>query len=516
MFLKGVVIMLSLSILAGCMFGCSDAGIADTSVSLVTATPTQETQPVEATEPDDGSIKFYYDDRIRAEEFGGNSDSVIQILQQQVESSKVGTSEPDDNVLFFDETSGTYIAVGVGTAQLDVDGKQVLICVKPAPISLFMITGHSIGAGQCGVAAQSVLCEAGQVYSSHKTETFQEASNEMGIGYTATVKPDGIDAFTSGGGGTIGEGSALAWKWNQITGEKVWVLNAAVGGSVIPEWQKGGKFYTPAVAMYRAAAQVLKNEVGAGHYVLMNTAIIYHSAANFEYKNVEYDDAVLEYWYDSMYNGFIDDLALDISGDGQPETVQAVGFLPFWKTNEKGKYPFDKPINYYMALSDAYPGCFMAGETMRNWYGNDLIRENFPAIDYETQSEPVEMPKIADDLLADDGTHFSQVAYNAAGLEIGENLYKYFRTKQNAESFYVFTSSGKRVEETLKFKKVGSSHSLIVETYPVTVADFTIEVSDNLQLGSPFNVKAVAEGDGYICLIRNGEEVWRVEVTVGK
>ena len=498
-------------------FGCSKAPdeVAVSSEPSLSDS-VKETEPVETTEPDDGSIKFYYDDRISAEEFGGTSESVIQIQQQTVQSTKVGTSDPDDNVLLFDEASGMYIAVGVGTAQLDVDGKQVLVRVKPAPISLFMITGHSLGAGQCGVAAQSVRSEAGQVYSSHKTATFQEASSDMGIGYTAAVKPAGIDAFAPGGGGTIGEGSGIAWMWNQLTGEKVWVLNAAVGGSVIPEWQKGGQYYNPAVTMYRAAALVLRNEVSAGHYILKNTAVIYHSAANFDYKSVEFDDATMEFWYDSMYNGFLDDLAMDINGDGKMETIQALGFLPSWKSSQKGKYPNDKPINYFMAISDAYPGCFMVGETMRNWYDDGLLAKNFPAIEYETQSEPVTMPATREEMFAEDNVHFSQVVYNAAGLEIGENLYHYFRAKQEAESFYVYNDKGQEVEGTLKFKKVGSTHALIIESYPITACDYTIEISDNLKMSSPFVLKATAEGDGYIRLVKDGKVVWSVDVTVGK
>lgn len=45
------------------------------------------------------------------------------------------------------------IAVGVGTTDLSVDGVCYQLTVEAAPISLVMITGHSIGAGQTGVAA---------------------------------------------------------------------------------------------------------------------------------------------------------------------------------------------------------------------------------------------------------------------------------------------------------------------------------------------------------------------------
>ena len=309
--------------------------------------------------PDDGSVVFYYDDRISPEDLGLTAFDDAQLIRQNVESFQVGTKDPDKSVLLYSEAEQRYIATGVGTALLSCEGKEILVRVMAAPVSLFMITGHSLGAGQNGVLAQSVASEPGQVYSSYKTSTLQTVTSDMGIGYSSTVRPQGIDACCAGGGGTIGEGSALAWKWNQLTGEKVWVLNAAVGGSVIPEWHKDQIYYTPAVTMYRAAATVLKNEIAAGHYILRNTAIIYHSASNFPYKNVEFTAEIMEYWYDSMYNGFVEDLSMDITGDGVMETVQAIGFLPTWNSNARGSYNFDKPINFYLSLSDAYPKAFM-------------------------------------------------------------------------------------------------------------------------------------------------------------
>lgn len=466
--------------------------------------------------PNDGSIVFYYDDRITAADLGGTEMSGLQIVSQSVESMQVGTTQPDENVLIFDEPSGCYVAAGVGTAVVSVDGQEKLVRVMAAPISLFMITGHSLGAGKEGVKAQSVASEPDQVYSSYKTSTLQAAGNNMGIGYSSTDRPQGIDACCAGGGGTIGEGSALAWKWNQLTGEKVWVLNAAVGGSVIPEWHKDQLYYTPAVAMYRAAATVLKNEIAAGHYILRNTAIVYHSASNFVHKNVEYTNQIMEYWYDSMYNGFIEDLSMDITGDGQAETVQAIGFLPTWNSDVRGKYAFDQPINFYMAASDAYPKAFMAAETMRNWCSTELIRENFPTIEYVTQSEPVEMPIYKDDLLVEDGVHYTQVAYNAAGLEIATNLYAYLRSIPALESLTIYTSDGSVVKDELTLQRANDTVSLIAEATPCYVSNFTIEVSDNLKLISPFTVKAQSVGEGWIKISRNGELIRTILVEVLK
>jgi len=454
--------------------------------------------------------KFYYDDRISYTDLGGTDTSSVTILEQQITSKKVGSQESDTAVLYFDDANKQFIAVGTGTANLDIDGKKVSITVEAAPISLFMITGHSLGAGQCGVAAKSIVSEAGQVYSSYKTATFQEATADMGIGYTSSVKPQGIDAFAPNGGGTIGEGSGIAYKWNQLTGEKVWVLNAAVGGSVITEWYQEQKFYVPAVAMYRAAAQVLANEVAAGHYILKNTAIIYHSGANFGYKNVVYTEETLKQWYDSMLEGFKKDLAFDINGDGTPETVERIAFLPSGYRNMN----HDKPITFYLAALDAYPDSFIIAETIANWNTDELLKANFPQINYTTQSEPAQMPTKAAELYAKDGVHFSQEAYNAAGLEIGQNLYNYFRTEVQLESLSILTAEGAPIREKLRFKHVGDSQTLIIQAKPCYYSNFTIAVSDNLEVTSPFAVTAKAAGEGFITVSKDGQVVRQITVTI--
>ena len=508
---RGIVLMICAALLAS-MVGCgAPAGAGEPAVTTLTPETTAE-PTTEPTEPDDGSIKFYYDDRIALSELGANEASVITVKEENVISTVVGSSEADASVLYYHEEQKQYIATGVGTALLDVDGTEVLVRVRPAPISLFLITGHSLGAGQCGNGAQSVKIEAGQAYSCHKTATFQQAASDMGLGFSAPTKPTGIDAFAPDGGGTIGEGSALAWKWNQLTGEKVWVLNSAVGGSVIPEWHKGQVFYEPAVAMYRAAAQVLSNEVKAGHYVLKNTCVIYHSGANFGYKNVEYTDEIMEYWYDSMINGFREDLAMDITGDGTPETVDAIGFVP----SGAGSLKEDKPINYYLAATDKYPNVYILSKTVYNWRSDDLLLKNFPAIEYETQSEPVVMPKTTAETKAEDGVHLTQCGYNAAGLLLGEALYNYFRTEHKLDSYQLLDENGNDVKDSIKLKRRGSSEKFTLLTEPCYVSDFTIELSENLEMISPFTVKAKAAGEGFMRISYKGQVIREIAITVGE
>ena len=508
---RGIALMICTALLAS-LAGCGSSGAPTEPVATTLPIETTAEPTTAPTEPDDGSIKFYYDDRISLSDLGATESSVITVKEENVTSTIVGSADADASVLYYQEAQKQYIATGVGTALLDVDGTEVLVRVRPAPISLFMITGHSLGAGQCGNGAQSVMIEAGQAYSCHKTATFQQATADMGIGFAAPNKPEGIDAFAPNGGGTIGEGSALAWKWNQLTGEKVWVLNAAVGGSVIPEWHKGQVFYEPAVAMYRAAAQVLSNEVKAGHYVLKNTCVIYHSGANFGYKNVEYTDEIMEYWYDSMVNGFREDLAMDITGDGTPETVNAIGIVP----HGAGSMNDDKPINYYLAATDKYPNVYILSKTTYYWNTDELVQSAFPAIEYQTQSEAVEMPTLYSQLKAEDGVHLTQVGYNAAGLSIGENLYNYFRTDRVLESYRLLDENGNEVKDSIKLKRRGSSEKFTLFTEPCYVSDLTIELSENLEMISPFVVKAKEVGEGFMKISYKGEVIREITITVGE
>lgn len=63
----------------------------------------------------------------------------------------------------------------------------------------------------------------------------------------------------------------MANQWTNKLKEKVWVVNAAHGGSSITTWQpKAGKDnnFWQAVALYKACERTLNNEIKAGHYKL--------------------------------------------------------------------------------------------------------------------------------------------------------------------------------------------------------------------------------------------------------
>lgn len=516
--IKLLALLLCLALVLSCFAGCTqdtpdDGTATGDTTSQGSEKPQDEPDPVPAPKEDrlpqvsGDQIRMYYDDRLAVSELG---DGAVEITDQKPVSKKVGTDTADDAVVYYDETGKTLIAVGIGTAKVTIGGTAYQLSVEAAPISLFMITGHSIGAGQAGNAAQSILCNAGQAYSSHGTKLSPREPEGLGIGYGSQKKPDGIDAFTTLGAGTQGEGSGIAYKWNELTGEKVWILNTAVGGSCLPQWTPGQTYFVSAVKVFQYAQEVLAGEIKAGHYRLKDMAIIYHSAANFGYNNNygTYTQNELKAWYDAMWNGFKQRLAKDMDGDGKKEELSALGFVPIWTVSSVTEYKHDKPANYYMGSSKEYPDMFMASLITKEWINSG----GFPDINYTTVKDPVVKPTATSQLFAD-GTHLTQVVYNAQGMDIALNLYNHLReVEQNVTvTFEKGVVSTPVKELTLR---VGESVSLVPLVSPITVDDLTYTVSDNLSISYPMVITAKAAGTGTLTVSQRGKVITTLAVTI--
>ena len=473
------------------------------------------------------AIELKYDDRKQLSELIGSTVSSVEISEQTVTSYVAGTTEKDANVLIYE--NGTLYAVGTGTAKLTVDGTTYTVTVSPAKLSLIMVTGHSIGAGEAGNATQSVVCEAGQTYSTTKG---QLTSAEGGLGYGAPVRATtSLDAFAPGGGGTKGVDSGLAWQWHNLTGEKVWVMNLAISGSCLNEWQPGATGhnstwsypYDTATQTYSYAQQIIKNEIAAGHYTLGNMAIIYHNGANFTtsiYPGWTMES--VEDHYDTMWSSYKEDLSMDVDGDGFAETVEALGMIPSWKPT-LNSYAYDKPAGYYMSASAEYPDMFIASNATRDWLTEEGLKL-FPTIEYTTQSKAVQIPEsilhtdqggTSDNSLfcSVDKAHLSQVTYNAVGIDAATNLHSFLRG-EDAEATSVEFKSIDLSDVTSLDLVVNEKYQLIPLTNPIYGQNITFEASGSIGLEYPLQVKALTAGSGTVTAKVEGKTVASVTVQV--
>lgn len=465
-------------------------------------------------------IELLYDDRKLVAQLVGKEVSKVEITNQTVTSKQIGTETADENVLIYE--NGMVYAVGTGTATLVADGKSYPITVKAAPLSMFLITGHSIGAGEQGNGEQSVTVEAGQVYSSFKRSSLTSAEGGLGYGSAkragGTKGTDMLDAFAPGNGGTRGVGSALGYQWNQLTGEKVWVMNLAIGGSCINEWIPGvvghhaendedsaaqtAYKYESVVEHFGYAQQIMTKEIAAGHYTLSHMVMFYFSGTNFGNYSHWTNDS-LKSDYEAFWNGLKKDLAMDMNGDGKDETLEALGIVPIWTKDSKA-YRMDKALNYIMSASNDYSDVFIASDVYRNWLDiNNLA--NFPAIDYTTQSTPAETPVAVEAgtgavTIFMDGAHLSQVTYNAVGMDMATVFNSICNGGTKAETLELKYTNGTDIPDTIKIKK-GAQSQVIVPVLPPDCSDnITITTSDNVQIGWPLVIEGLEAGTGTVTI----------------
>ena len=82
------------------------------------------------------------------------------------------------------------------------------------------------------------------------------------------VCPGNNVSWTANNTATLQDGETIAYQWNKMTGDKVWVINAAHGGTAISKWQEGKIEYNEFMAVYSGVKQTLEAEIAAGHFVL--------------------------------------------------------------------------------------------------------------------------------------------------------------------------------------------------------------------------------------------------------
>lgn len=477
-----------------------------------------ETAPttVPTTLPNGEAMDIFYDDRIVLADITDEKSPVVTITNQQVTSKAVGTDTPDKAVLTHDEKGKQIIATGTGTATLQVGDKVFNVTVSTAPISLFMITGHSIGAGSCGLPQLSVICPDGQTYNSYTHSTLLNVDNKTGIGWASEKKPDNIDAYTKDAEGTRGEGSGLAKQWIELTGEKVWVINTAVPGSCLGEWQPGKPFYQNAISAFKAAETVLTNEVAAGHYILKDMAIIYHGGTNFHVastnKHYDYTDETLKEWYNTMWNGFKTEFSKDINGTGTPQTVSAIGLVPIFIEYHVPGYREDVHTNYYMSASDEFSDFFLASDIALRWQTDEGVSTYFPEPNYDTRmGKPQKLTKA--EQIYDDGIHFGQLAYNALGADVCNQLHTRLRGEFTFESVTLVDRNDKPIGDS-RTLAVGESLSIVPLVDSLSAGGMTFTASGSVSLSYPCVITGVSSGTGKLEITRDGAVVAAVTFTV--
>ena len=411
-----------------------------------------------------GSLELYYDDYL-----DGSYYTEFEIIDPgKPDSYKVGYGVPSGikDKAVISEEKGVLHATGTGSAIVSFDGKIYSVTVKPAPISMFLMIGQSNMYGSEGSEARSVVNKNGTAYSTFgrsSTMTKDNAAqfvpsalsgNNSVVSYVGTkqlLKKSPVNSLTQAGEGKIGLDSAFASRWHSLTGDKVWLVNAAHTGKAIKKWVRGAKEYNEAVALFKAAQQVMKKEIAAGHYVLKDYGYFWFHGCS------DRDNTASSYVQDflSMHKGLKQDLMFDINSDGTADTLRFCnvimpragkeGSVAYrtgkYKDSTDAKYPesfYDLEMRgqrvalYWLVNNPEFKDINLVCNIGDSWGtmpdGSDGVKEYFLSkykngrVDYVTQKPQKEKwrcPETPADV--HDTVHYNQIGYNEIGVEAALN-----------------------------------------------------------------------------------------------
>ena len=447
-----------------------------------------------------------YDDRysIRSDE-QYNDYMIADVKTEESKSNPVKDgvvqTELDDSVLtkLDDET---VVASGVGTATLVLEPKEgteteydeidLAVTVVPAKLTIMYLMGQSNMEGMCSTNTgyqlnNSVACKEGTVYSTYAPTVASWAKNITGINFsnmcdegnasdfvaeslTADTSVSGkkleyaLNTLTAAGNGKTGPDSALAYKWNELTGEKVWTVNVAWSGSAIASWLPGQSNYERAMSVSKLAQKVYQAEIAAGHYVAGNRLMFWlqgETADRYRTADDYYAD------FSNMYRNITNNLSIDKCGiimlrssvgtreyedelmmTGPRAAQYGIGGSKnsnfnnvYVVTNDNENWVTDAGVKNYFAK---YNGTFNGQYPIRN------INSKVPTTIAEVHSD----------------IHYSQIGHNENGLMAAEGMYQVIQKNGSGKASVTWKdANGKNV--TQAYVRQNHETTLVAVATPV-------------------------------------------------
>ncbi len=220
--------------------------------------------------------------------------TVLLVQEDQYELAKTLLESQDKDESSEAETLNGLSATEQSSGET-IEIIQLDITVEPATLTLMYVWGQSNAEGSSSSStgyqlSDSVMCEEGEVYSTYAPSTITRGKNIAGVSFSSACTTSNADDFVAGsltsnesisgseleyslnaltesGSGKAGLDGGLAYTWNQLTGDKVWVVNVANGGTSISKWLSGSSCYEVALAVSALVEQTYQAEIEAGHYI---------------------------------------------------------------------------------------------------------------------------------------------------------------------------------------------------------------------------------------------------------
>ena len=401
--------------------------------------------------PKTETLTMAYDDRYTFDA------AIASVTTISVTSYQAGTEKLDRAILApVSGDSKSCAAAGVGTAKVTLkNGLKYTVTVSPAKISVALLAGQSNAEGNGGPVklSQSILCPEGQVYSTYgfsaaffahgngiaaatdadvlsvaTAKNFVATSLTSNVSYGGTTLLYPLNAMTKRGKGKIGIDSGLAYEWNKLTGEKIWVVNCAHGGSYISSWVPGGANYKECIALMEYVKKTMEAEIAAGHYELSKFMYFWCQG---ESDNSSMDQATYYENLKLIHNGLKTDLILN----GQ--TLDYGGNIIVYANGENSGELDIKDTGPRLAQKQAcaettgdFADFYMACDVNEQWVTDAGVKSYWEA-KYPNSAYPFTFhggtytnPTTVAEVEAEDHIHYMAQAYNEIGIVCAEHAYE--------------------------------------------------------------------------------------------
>ena len=447
---------------------------------------------------------------------------------------------------------GELLAAGTGTARLLMSepngqgGISVDLAVSPAPLTLMFVSGQSNAEGWCSVNTgyqrqYSIANKEGTVYSTYVPSSNLSASNlitglEFAEGCTVSNADDYVpgalagknqdisisgerleykgNTLTTAGTGKTGMDSGLAYEWQKLTGDKIWIVNASWAGSSITSWIPGGALYERAKAVYDFVYDTYCAEIEAGHYEMGDQVMFWMQGEQDKNMNIS---AYSEY-FSEMYEGLIKDFPY-LRGIGVISARSSVGS---YVDEDELQMTAPRIIQYIAGNSIDYAKLYVVSNVNELWISDENVRsyykgkygDQIDSEDYPIRTvvkTPVTMGQVHADI------HYSQLGHNENGLTAAEGLYKALYASELNITPQSVNWYGNRGQELQEYQGLNQEDTVLVPVADPVYTGKQVSVFDSNVTAYDAELGIIPKGklaEGTLYASVNGYVVSRLPVQI--
>lgn len=394
-----------------------------------------------------------------------------------------------------------------GNATRSVDAVQVDLVVRPAPLTILFLAGQSNMEGYGSYPGsgkkdgryyqhpeQSIVCPEGEVYSTYAPgDTAYSSGRANSIGgnvkfasscsvgkakhfvaesLTSDKSVSGRDLvyplnqLTAKGTGKNGPDSGLAYEWNRLTGEKVWTVNSARGGSSIKLWVPGKGCYDRAKAVFGYALQVYNAEIEAGHYTQAHKLCFWLQGESDAgaMKTSEYLSK-----FKLMRKNLKAVTGFERMGLISVRGLNSGASASSYRSSDDVVMSNPRIIQTYMTNTKSFTDVCIVSDVNERWVTNNGVKTYFQkaygsALSYKTHGKTPALPTKVSQVHND--IHYMQVGHNENGLTAARGMYKWMTGTAKATGVKWRNAAGKAVSSV----SVAKGKSVLVSPCVVDVA----------------------------------------------